>query len=701
MPPQPTFSFRPVAPEVSVVIRLSESAETFREQVSSLMLQDLSTWELVLVCPDAARAAALADDVSRWTGRGVRVAATVEEVLQTCRGAYLLALDPGALLAPGHLAACCAALEANPGAQLAMADEAQFGLAYELWRPAAAPRNGYRPSGAVLFRRASWAQPPFVLPIARVREPLVLRRPGPRLPAQGAGRYLVTAIVSAFNSRRFLRGCLQDLVDQSLHTRGLLEILVVDTGSPEDEGSIVLEFQERHPHITYLRTDDRRTLYAAWNLGIAAARGKYLTNANTDDRHRPDALEKLVEELERRPEVALAYADQLVTDQANETFSQNTARQAFRWPRYSYARLRGGCMVGPQPMWRRNLHDKYGLFDPTFSAAGDWAFWLCVGRSETFAKVDDVLGLYFRNPGGLEYAHPETNRETREVIRRHGITAEDIAGASESVIIECTPTPTAPPPPQPLPGLVHAGSPPVISVVIPCYRQAQYLSAAVSSVALQTFRDLEIIVVDDGSPDETAQVFRSLAQRLPDLVLRLVQQPNQGVSSARNAGMAAARGRYVVPLDADDLIDPAFLKKTLAALTSNPGASIAFTDVYAFGAENQVRRMGPFDLEALRTCNRACSTALFELAMWRSIGGYNTGMKLGYEDWDFWISCAERGHRAVHVPEPLFFYRLKHVSRNVIAMNNHGRLCAQVAANHPHTFGGQHAQAAQWCPSRV
>jgi glycosyltransferase involved in cell wall biosynthesis len=246
----------------------------------------------------------------------------------------------------------------------------------------------------------------------------------------------------------------------------------------------------------------------------------------------------------------------------------------------------------------------------------------------------------------------------------------------------------------------HAPSP-LVSVVIPCYMQAEYLAAAISSVALQTFRDLEIIVVDDGSPDETAQVFRSLAQRLPDLVLRLVQQPNQGVSSARNAGMAAARGRYVVPLDADDLIDPAFLEKTLAALTSNPGASIAFTDVYAFGAENQVRRMGPFDLEALRTCNRVCSTALFELAMWRNIGGYDAGMKLGYEDWDFWISCAERGHRAVHVPEPLFYYRLKHVSRNVIAMNNHARLCAQVAANHPHTFGGQPAQAAQRVSTRV
>src|SRR5687768_12897488 len=103
---------------------------------------------------------------------------------------------------------------------------------------------------------------------------------------------LVTALVSTYRSEAFMQGCLQDLVEQTLYAQGALEIVVIDSGSPENERAIVEQFQRRHPRIVYLRTE-RETLYAAWNRGIGAAGGKYLTNANTDDRHRRDALEIL------------------------------------------------------------------------------------------------------------------------------------------------------------------------------------------------------------------------------------------------------------------------------------------------------------------------------------------------------------------------------------------------------------------------
>ena len=94
---------------------------------------------------------------------------------------------------------------------------------------------------------------------------------------------LVSAIVSTYNAERFIRGCLEDLEAQTIADR--LEIVVIDSGSPQNEGTIVREFQQRYDNILYIRTAQREGLYAAWNRGIQAARGKYITNANTDDRH--------------------------------------------------------------------------------------------------------------------------------------------------------------------------------------------------------------------------------------------------------------------------------------------------------------------------------------------------------------------------------------------------------------------------------
>ncbi|MBU1863539.1 MAG: glycosyltransferase, partial [Candidatus Omnitrophica bacterium] len=100
--------------------------------------------------------------------------------------------------------------------------------------------------------------------------------------------YLISAIVSAYKSERFMRGKLVDLLKQTIGRQ--LEIIVVDSHSPENEGAIVREFMKSHSNIKYIRTKSRESVYQAWNRGIQAASGMYITNANTDDRLRPDAF---------------------------------------------------------------------------------------------------------------------------------------------------------------------------------------------------------------------------------------------------------------------------------------------------------------------------------------------------------------------------------------------------------------------------
>jgi len=237
-------------------------------------------------------------------------------------------------------------------------------------------------------------------------------------PTHTNSKVKVSAIVSTYNSERFIRGCLQDLVDQTLFEKGEVEVIVIDSGSQQAEGTIVREFQRKFPIIRYIRTDQRETVYAAWNRGIRIASGKYITNANTDDRHRRDAFEQMVNVLEMKPEVALVYADVIKTEFENETFEHCTAVDSYHW--YDWDRnilLKEGCFIGPQPMWRRNVHDEYGYFDASLVSSGDYEFWLRISQSYDFFHIRTPLGLYLIRPDSIEHAEKDTKRLEDSKIR--------------------------------------------------------------------------------------------------------------------------------------------------------------------------------------------------------------------------------------------------------------------------------------------
>jgi glycosyltransferase involved in cell wall biosynthesis len=215
---------------------------------------------------------------------------------------------------------------------------------------------------------------------------------------------LVSAIVSTFNAERFLEGCLADLERQTLADR--VEIIVVDSASEQGEGAIVRRRQERLANIRYIRTPERESVYAAWNRAIRTAAGSYITNANTDDRHRPDAFERMSRVLDMRPDVALVYADVVETVTDNETFDRCTPTRTRRWYDWNRDRLlTHGCFIGPQPMWRRGLHDEYGFFDEGLVSSGDFEFWLRISQTHAFHHIREPLGLYLARPDSVEHRH--------------------------------------------------------------------------------------------------------------------------------------------------------------------------------------------------------------------------------------------------------------------------------------------------------
>jgi glycosyltransferase involved in cell wall biosynthesis len=227
---------------------------------------------------------------------------------------------------------------------------------------------------------------------------------------------------------------------------------------------------------------------------------------------------------------------------------------------------------------------------------------------------------------------------------------------------------------------------PVVSVIIPCFAQATYLPDAVNSVVVQTFRDWELIIVDDGSPDGAWVVAEDLIRRFPASRISLLRQQNAGLAAARNAGIARAVGRFILPLDADDRLDPNMLEASVAELNARPEVGIVYTDQIEFGESDRVVRLPEFDADLLCAANQLSYCALFRRGVWDAVGGYNPNMADGYEDWDFWIASVEKGFGARRLPRPLFYYRVKNVSMYTRAQLKRRELRAQIAANHPTLF---------------
>jgi glycosyltransferase involved in cell wall biosynthesis len=222
-----------------------------------------------------------------------------------------------------------------------------------------------------------------------------------------------------------------------------------------------------------------------------------------------------------------------------------------------------------------------------------------------------------------------------------------------------------------------------VSVVIPCYNHAHYLPEAVAGVVAQTFREWEAIIIDDGSPDDTAAVAARLIAAHPDRAIRLLRQPNQGLAASRNNAIDVARGEYILPLDADDSIEPSMLAQTVAVLDARPEVGFVYTDVRRFGGESSILHCADYSLDRLRFDCLMMPATLFRKRAWAGTIGFH-GMH--YEDWDFWLSLAEAGWQGWHIAQPLVRYRRAAGSMISGAQPQDLELRARVVLNHPHLY---------------
>lgn len=195
---------------------------------------------------------------------------------------------------------------------------------------------------------------------------------------------------------------------------------------------------------------------------------------------------------------------------------------------------------------------------------------------------------------------------------------------------------------------------PRLSVIIPCHDDGDYLIDAVASVE-RNAPEAELIVVDDGSTQpRTLEVLAALREAGH----RVIEQPHSGLSAARNTGIAASAGDYLLPLDADNRLLPGFAAEAVALLEAEPAAGVVYGDRREFGARSGDVPVPELDLPRMLWSNYIDACAVVRRAVWSDNGGYDITFT-DWEDWDFWLGAAERGWQFLHLPRPAFEYRIR------------------------------------------
>ena len=224
---------------------------------------------------------------------------------------------------------------------------------------------------------------------------------------------------------------------------------------------------------------------------------------------------------------------------------------------------------------------------------------------------------------------------------------------------------------------------PLVSVVIPAYKMEAFLAETLDSVLASDYPNLEVVVMDDGSPDASYAIACRYADQ--DTRVRAFTKANGGVSTARNAAIRLARGELILPVDADNTIAPTFISQAVAKLLSDPDIKVVAPTSDFFGEKTGVWRLPPFSIHLLARKNIMDNCALYRKADWERVGGYCETI-LTREDWAFWIAVLKDGGRVEVLPDILHHYRVRATSKRATLRHRKYQVFDQLNALHPEFF---------------
>ncbi|OWR15750.1 glycosyltransferase family 2 protein [Chryseobacterium sp. VAUSW3] len=197
----------------------------------------------------------------------------------------------------------------------------------------------------------------------------------------------------------------------------------------------------------------------------------------------------------------------------------------------------------------------------------------------------------------------------------------------------------------------------IVSVVIPCYNQGDYIEETVESVLGQTYSAIEILIVNDGSTDHSYDVIKKILEHNPDI--KYIQLENGGVSRARNRGIEKASGKYILPLDADDLIERDYISLAMDEFSADPQLMVVTAQGRFFGREERDWNLADFTMKKILHGNVIFCPSIFKKSDWRTVGGFDENMT-HLEDWDFYIRLTSlRPNKVKRLNYRALLYRIK------------------------------------------
>lgn len=224
---------------------------------------------------------------------------------------------------------------------------------------------------------------------------------------------------------------------------------------------------------------------------------------------------------------------------------------------------------------------------------------------------------------------------------------------------------------------------PLVSIIVPCYNQGEYLKETLESIRCQTYHNWECVIVDDGSTDDTKQVSESFCV---DNRFSYHYQSNSGLSAARNKGITLTSGLFILPLDSDDIIGDTYIEKAVARFIEIPQTKLVYCKAEKFGAINCQWELPPYRYEDFIWNNCIFCANMYKRSDYLLTKGYNENMKRGLEDWDFLLSLLKPGDVVYKIDELLFHYRVHNQSMTKRLPALEGSIYRQLYHNHKDVY---------------
>lgn len=445
---------------------------------------------------------------------------------------------------------------------------------------------------------------------------------------------LISVVIAAKDASRWINRTIDSLIHQ---TCDKWECLVSINGTSDNTREIVESYN--NPKIRIIESPIPNKSLAI-NRAVINSKGSYIAILDSDDIWSPDKLLSQIKFIQNN-EFDIVGTQLLYIDEDD--------RQLGYFPTLPYTHemcvkellIGGNPIANSSVLYKKDIHDKIGYYNHELFGVEDYDFWMKSMRA------------------GLKFANMEERYLLHRVFQDSSFNSKKHLQYKDKTLVD---------------HINHHRSIPLISVIIPCFRQGGYLEDAVGSLVDQTFKDWELKIVIDGCPDNSLEIATSLKRKYKEYDIEVLNKRNGGLADARNFGISHSRGRFILPLDADDRLNCEFLSKFVSKINPQAKNQIISCHLKEFGSREEVWEPPPFELNRMKDSNIMPYASLYNRELFNLVGGYQVCLPWGNEDYDFWMSCVDHSPQFHQIQECLFNYRIHSNGSMLSNMDKHKKV---------------------------